>query len=169
MTGLVAGVGAKLAFGGVLKRIGEFIRSIPWFVWVGLAVAGLIAFLAISRGNWIDRAKGAEAQLAAICEVTRKAANNPKLACKDAPEQVRLLGKAVTDLKGAIARQNAAVAEMGATTKRQQEAAAVAQKRAEKRADRAEDTAAGLLASSRSKGRQERPCEPSEALVEAWR
>lgn len=169
MTGLAAGVGAKLAFGGVLKGIGGFIRSIPWYIWLGLALAGLVAFLAISRGHWMERAQTAETQLNVICADVRKAAGNPKLGCKDAPEQIRLLGKAVADLKGAIGRQNAAVTQLGAETKRQQQASAVAQKRAEKRAGLASGTAEGLMASSRSRDRQERPCEASEALQEAWR
>lgn len=154
--------------GGLLKSAWSFIKSIPWQVWVGLAVVAVIAFLFISRSHWIDRAHGDEAQLAEICQMTRVAANRPRLDCKQAGKQIKFLGEAVTKLKAAIDHQNAAVDAWKAEAARQQAAATEARKVADKRAGRAESVAERAKASAAKAPPAGAPCEPSEIMKESW-
>lgn len=133
----------------------------------GLGALALIAAFFWFRGALNERAELRDWQ-DQVTVATRLAADNPKLAKKDVAQQVGLLGKAISDLKAGIANQNAAINAHAEETKRQQEAATVARKRALQRAERAEATASRLNASSRSSAATARPCEPSEALTEAW-
>lgn len=163
----VGGIGAAAfifpAFG---KMLFGFLRAIPWYAYVVAAIIGLIAFLAISRGNWIDRAKGAEAQLAAICQATRQAAKNPKLDCDKTLAQIRELGTSLETTTNALNRQNSAVSKWKSEADRQQGLAAAAVKKAKPRADSALATASRLNASAAKAPANQ--CEPSEALKEAW-
>jgi hypothetical protein len=170
----VGGIGAAaflfppfgLFLGRALKGVLNFLRAIPWQVWLGLAIAGIIVFLVISRGNWKDRAEAAETELSTLCAATREAAANPKLDCKRAAAQIRELGASLKNTTDALKRQNTAVSSWKAEAGRQQAAAAAAAKKAKPRADRALSTAERLKASAaRAPANQ---CEPSEALKEAW-
>jgi len=134
----------------------------------GLAAALILLSLIAERTRWMHRAHDAEAQVAAACDATKGAAANPKLACKDMPQQIRLLGQAITDLKAGIAKQNAAVTALATESDRQKAEAAVAVSRAQGRAQAAQATSDRLAASSRSGGAVAKPCEPSKALVGAW-
>jgi hypothetical protein len=135
----------------------------------GLVAALLLLGLIADRGRWMRRAHGDEAQLAEVCAATRDAAVNPNLGCKSAPKQIRLLGQAIADLKAGIARQNAAVAALGAESERQKAEAAKAVEKAQGRAEGAQATAERLAASSRSGEASAKPCAPSKALTGAWK
>jgi hypothetical protein len=130
-----------------------------------LIVVGLVLGLRHYRNLANDRAD----KLAAICQATREASGHPKLKCGDVPAQIQFMGEAVTALNNAIRTQNAAVASLGEQTKAQQAEAAKAVLNAQGRAKAAEATSARLTASSRSGGAPGAPCEPSEALKDAWR
>lgn len=137
---------------------------------IGLAVAAaaILSFVLMAF-HWKEQAADRAEKLALICQTTRDAAVNPKLACKDVPVQITLLGKAVTNLKAGIASQNFAINRMADATKAAQDAAATAQKRASQRVERVEATSTRLSASSRSSVSQAKPCAPSKALTETWR
>lgn len=151
-----------------LKLLG-FLKAIPPMVWVAIAVAAALGLLIHDRNNWKAKADDRGAKLVTICQATRDAAGKPKLDCGQAALQIKYLGQAVGTLRAGIARQNAAVASLGAETARQQADAAQARKAAEKRASKAESASERLLASARSSERQTKPCEPSKALEGAWR
>lgn len=165
----LAGPAAMLAFGrGALG----FLAKIPWQVYVIAALAALLAFLTISRGHWIDRARGDEAQLAAICQAARIADHNPKLDCSKSAAQIMLLGQALEATTAAIGRQNEAIQRLAAATAREQAAAAQARHSAERPARDAEATAARFDAEARSAAAQRAPgaiCAPSKALQEQWK
>lgn len=140
------------------------------FKLIGAGVAALILLaLVADRVRWMHRAHNAEGQVAAACTATREAAANPKLSCGRMPEQIRLLGKSIADLKAAIATQNAAVNALGAKSKADQAAAASAAKVAEKRAQGAEATAERLRASARSSVAPSASCKPSRVVEEMWK
>jgi hypothetical protein len=135
----------------------------------GLVAALILAGLLADRGRWMHRAHNAEATNAAYCIDARQAANNPKLDCKQTGQQIIELGRTIGTLTTALHKQSDAVAAMGAETVRQQKAAEDARKAAEKRAGAAQSTVERLSASARAPERQSKPCEPSKALVGAWR
>lgn len=159
------GPAAMLGFG---KSIFGFLAEIPWQVYAIAALAGLIAFLFISRGHWIDRAHGDEARISSLCQATRDAAANPTLDCKDTDAQIKLLGQAVSTLKGELARQNAAITALGQQTAQERAAAEKAYKIAQERAQEAQAISQRLEASSRSAPAQAASCAPSKALSEQW-
>jgi hypothetical protein len=153
--GIVALI-AKFGLNVVLGKAASLIKAVPLWVWPALAVAGIFAWTVHSRNHWKALATDRGDKLTVICQATRDAAGRPRLACGQVPVQIKLLGKAVGDLKGAIGRQNAAVAALGAKTLEQQAQAAQATKAAQKRADKA------LATSQRSGG-------IGSPLAAAWR
>lgn len=157
-----------------LKPIGEFLSRVPWYAYAAVALVGLLLWLVISRGDWIDRAHADEARLTALCQATRDAARNPKLDCGATEKQIQLLGQAVDTLKGSLAQQNAAVKALGDQTKAEQIAAEKASQAAQERADEAQAVADRLLASSHSAAGKSGPaatpgCQPSTTLQDQWR
>jgi ABC-type lipoprotein release transport system permease subunit len=135
---------------------------------IGLGVLAFIALLAMVNGWRVER-DHLRAQVTAACDATREASANPKLDCKAMPQQIRLLGKAVLDLKFAIIDQNTAIGEMAAESERQRRNAVQAAEKARQRANGAEDAANRLIASASDPARQKQPCEPSAALKGAWK
>jgi hypothetical protein len=138
---------------------------------IGLAIAAaaILSFVLLAF-HWKHQAADRKEQLATICAATRTVAANPKLACKAVPQQITLLGQAITDLKAGIAKQNAAIDAMGKESARQQADAAKAAQDARERARGAEATAERLRASAHSTQRLPGGvCEPSKAVQETWR
>lgn len=136
---------------------------------IGIGVAALILLaLVADRVRWMHRAHNAEGQIVAACTATREAAAN-KVDCKRMPEQIRLLGTAIKDLKAGIATQNAAVNALGAKSKADQAAAAQASQAAQARARGAEATAERLRASARSTVAPSAFCKPSKVVEEMWK
>jgi hypothetical protein len=129
-----------------------------------LAVVGFV-WMALS---WKQQRDDLRAWRGDVVAATRSAAGNPRLASEAVPQQVELLGRAIADLKGAIGRQNDAVAELGARSAQLQDEAAKASRSASQRVSRVEGARDRLEASSRTGG-AERACVPSKALEEAWR
>jgi multidrug efflux pump subunit AcrA (membrane-fusion protein) len=143
----------------------------------GLSTAKLIAFAIAAAAiigfvTWSfslrTRLEHRDAQLAAICAATRTAANQPKLDCKQVPQQIGFLGQTVTALSNALKAQNSAVEALGQQSADQQQKAAQASQAAQGRAREAEATSTRLNASSRSGEALAKPCAPSRALKEAW-
>lgn len=130
-----------------------------------IAVLGFV-FLALS---WRSERNALRDWQAVTLAATRDAVANPKLKARDVPQQVRLLGQAVAGLKSSIARQNAEIDRLDRLTAEQQRNAAEAAQAARTRAKAADRASGSLIASSRSSERLAKPCEPSEALKEAWR
>lgn len=108
-------------------------------------------------------------KLATICQQTRDSSGQPKLKCSEVTKQIQFMGEEIGTLRTSFNKQSAAVAAMGVETERQQAEGAKASKVAEKRAQGAEATSTRLTASSRSSAAQAKPCEPSKALMEAWK
>lgn len=137
---------------------------------IGSLVAILIVFgLVAERSRWMHRAHSAEAENATVCAAIRAAADNPKMDCKRAAQQVGLMGQSIADLKAGIAHQNTAVNALAAESDRQKAEAAKAVLSARGRAREAQATSDRLAASSRSGGAVAKPCDPSKALEGAWR
>lgn len=74
----------------------------------GLAAALFLLGLIAERARWMHRAHDAEAQVTAACDATRKAANRPKLDCKQIPQQIQFLGDALNDVRAKTAAAQAA-------------------------------------------------------------
>lgn len=143
----------------------------------GLSTVKLIGFLAVillvlglvaERGRWMHRAHSAEAENATVCAAVRAAANNPKMDCKLAAQQIGLMGQSIADLKTGIAHQNTAVHALAAESDRQKAEAAKAVLNAAARARASQVTSDRLAASSRSGAVQAKPCEASKVLSDAW-
>lgn len=133
---------------------------------IGLAALFLLGLIA-ERGRWMHRAHSAEAELATICASVRAAADNPKMDCKRAVQQIGLMGQSIADLKTGIAHQNAAVSALATESERQKAEAAQASRKAVTRAHEAEATASRLIASARSNV-PSRACEPSKTVKDTW-
>lgn len=146
---------------------------IPRFSTAKLIGAGVAALMLIGLLLGLEHYKSlAESRgetLAFICQSARDASANPKLSCKSVPAQIKGLGESLKATKDALARQNAAVAALGAETKLQQKIAAEASRKAAERARGAEAASTRLTSSSRSGERLAKPCEPSKELTGAWR
>jgi hypothetical protein len=144
---------------------------IPGLSTIKLIGIGIAAFLLLGliaeRGRWMHRAHNAETELATICAAVRAAADNPKMDCKRAAQQIGLMGQDIVNLKVGIAHQNAAVSALNVESERQKAEAARASQNARVRANAAEATAERLRASARS-STPSRACEPSKTLQEAW-
>ncbi|HVL29542.1 MAG TPA: hypothetical protein VM326_02330 [Sphingomicrobium sp.] len=140
---------------------------------LGLALAALVLLgLVSSRNQWKAEAERFDSEAQAMFVATRAASGNPKLIRRDTVQQIQLLGSSLARCKGAIERQNQAVAELGARTAEQQRAAAEASLKAATRAGAALATSERLMASARgggAPGGSQAACEPSAALKEAWR
>jgi hypothetical protein len=132
----------------------------------GLVAILLVLGLVAERSRWMHRAHTAEAENATVCAAIRAAADNPKMDCKRAAQQVGLMGQSIANLKAGIAKQNAAVNALATESDRQKAEAAKAVSSAQGRAREAQATSARLAASSRSGGPA---CEPSKVLKGAWR
>lgn len=135
----------------------------------GVVLALALAFLVHEYKYWHGQATTARNQLAEICSAAKDAANNPKLDCKDTARQVRELGAGLQATTSALNRQSAAVDALAKTSADQQRNATQASQEARQRAKGAEDVSAGLRASARAPERAAKPCEPSDALKEAWK
>jgi hypothetical protein len=78
---------------------------------IGGAVAALLLLgLIFGLKHYKSLAESRGEQLAIICAATRTASGQPKLDCKQAPQQIQFMGQAIATLKAGIAKQNAAVA-----------------------------------------------------------
>lgn len=135
----------------------------------GIAVALALAVAVHLARYWHAQATAARDQVTAICSAARAAAHNPKLDCRDTAEQVRTLGDSLEQTTGALERQSAAVNALAVKTAELQQSASAATQAGRERAADAQRVAGGLIASSRSSERVAKPCEPSEALKEAWK
>lgn len=134
----------------------------------GLGIIAVLGFIALSL-HWKAQAADRKQQLATICTVVRDASNNPKLKCADMPKQIALMGESLNATRSALDRQNAAVAALEARTAQQQRETSQASQDARTRAKGPERVSDSLSASSRSTERLAKPCEPSKALMEAWK
>lgn len=132
----------------------------------GLVVALVVLGLIADRGRWMHRAHNAEAENATVCAAVRAAADNPRMDCKLAAQQVGLLGQAIVNLKAGVVHQNAAVSALATESARQKAEAAKAVLSAQGRAREAQATSSRLTASSHAGGP---PCEPSKVLKGSWR
>lgn len=135
---------------------------------IGIGVLAVIGLLVMVMG-WKSERDALRVWQTEVLTATRDASANPKLGKKAVAEQVKLLGQAVKDLKGAIARQNSAIDQLAKTSAAAQAAAAQASQKAEKRAEGALAVSGRLNASARSGESQAKPCEPSKTLTETWR
>lgn len=137
---------------------------------IGMAAGALaiVAFVLLAF-HWKHQASDRKEQLAAICTATRTAADQPKLDCKQVPQQIRFMGDAIKTLRTAITAQNAAVDMLARKSATDQAAAVKASQAAQERARAPEATSTRLTASSRSGERLTKPCLPSRTLTEAWR
>jgi len=156
-------------------------NALLWKILGGALIALALLGLLSSRNHWKAEAKRFDAEAQSLFEATRAAASNPKLVRRDTAAQIQLLGSGLAECKAGLARQNAAVAELGAKTAEQQKAAAEASLKAATRAGAALATSERLMASARAGAAQgslpagQSPglpaaaaCEPSAALKEAW-
>ena len=140
---------------------------------IGLGVGALaLIFLVAMVLDWRSERNELRAWQDSVLTTTREASANPKLKARDVPQQIRLLGQSVAELKAAIARQNAAVDAIAKESAKAQEDAQKATSAAKERANAAEATADRLRASAARPRAGNAPscaCEPSETLKEAWR
>lgn len=135
---------------------------------MGVGLLAVVAFVLMALG-WKKDAADRKEKLGVICAATRQAAGNPKLACKDVPVQIQLMGGSIANLKAGISRQNAAVDAMGQASAKAQQDADKAVSAAKERAKGASAASDRLSASARSSERQTKPCEPSKELERSWR
>lgn len=142
--------------------------AIMKLIGIGVGILALIGLLLTING-WRVSSAERKAKLEVICQATRSAANNPKLACGQVAVQIKELGDSVANLKAGIEKQNAAVDALGAKSKADQAAAAEASKLAVKRAQGAEATAERLRASAGVPRKSEGPCDASKEAQNAWR
>ena len=137
---------------------------------IGIAVA-LAIFIGFAL-HWKHQAADRAEKLALICQTTRLASANPKLACGQVAVQITEMGTSLKNVTAALDKQNAAVDAMGAKTVEQQAEAAKAVLNAAGRARSAEASAERLRASARSDGAPAgsvAACKPSKTLEGAWR
>ncbi len=131
----------------------------------GLAVLIFIGFAL----SWRSERNSLRVWQGEVVAATREASANPKLSKSQVALQIQLLGKDIAQCKGALGRQNEAVAALASETVKQQALAKQAEKRAQERGKGIEATRLGLEASARAPAAQAKPCAPSRALTEAWR
>lgn len=169
----IGGVGAAAIgiFGapallGVGRSALGFLAKIPWQAYAVAALIGVLAFLIISRGHALDRARKDEASLAQICSAVRDAAGRPHQDCGLAVRQIQALGASVKTLETALADQNERFRELGRKSAAQQAAKAQAERQAMRRANHAESVAERLERSSRTPPAV--PCRPSKELEQQW-
>jgi hypothetical protein len=65
----------------------------------GLVAILLVLGLVAERSRWMHRAHTAEAENATVCAAIRAAADNPKMDCKRAAQQVGLMGQSIANRK----------------------------------------------------------------------
>lgn len=150
----------------------SFFSGLPWKL-IGYAAGALaIVALLLTINGWRVHAAERKAELQAICQATRAASGQPKLKCSEVGKQIKFMGEAISTLSDSLAKQNAAIAALGAESKRQQAEADKAAAGAAGRARAAEQAAERLRASARAgvpSGAAAGVCEPSKALSEAWK
>jgi hypothetical protein len=134
----------------------------------GLAALALIALVATVLG-WRSERNALRARVAATCAVTKAAADNPRLSCKAVDAQIRELGRSIANLKGALARQNAAVTALSDASAKAQDEAVKAISASKERVKAAQGQSDRSAASARDPARGKAPCEPSAELKGAWR
>lgn len=132
---------------------------------MGVGLLAVVAFVLLAF-HWKAQAADRKEKLAIICTATREASDNPKLGCSNVVVQIGAMGVSLKDTKAALARQNAAVAELGAKSTAQQAESARAVSKAAERSKSALATSARLGASAKAGGP---PCVPSDALKGSWR
>lgn len=173
LLGLGGGVGALAYFMGPAALLGfaksalKLLARIPWQIWLGAALAALLAFLIISRGHALERAKAAEARNDQICATVRKVAGRPRQDCRLAELQIQAFGRSIGELEGALADQNSAIRALAKKQAVERAAGAAAERQARSRGAEAESIAAKLIASSKKAPAQ--PCAVSKALEEQWK
>lgn len=171
--GLSGGLGAIAYFMGpsaligIARSIWGFLAKIPWQIYLAAALAGLIAFLMISRSHALERAQAAESRNAEICAAIRQAAGRPHQDCRLGERQIQAFAKSIGNLEGALADQNDRIRELGRKNAALQSAAQLAKRQAANRASEAESIAARLKASSSKAPAQ--PCAVSKVLEEQWK
>lgn len=134
----------------------------------GIGLIAVLGFIALALSWKAERNELRDWQ-AVVVSATQDASANPKLLERDVPQQIRLLGEAVADLKSSVGRQNAAIDQLTKRTQEQQRNASEALQDARTRARAAEGASARLMASSRAERGSEAVCEPSETVKELWR
>lgn len=134
---------------------------------LAVAAAAILSFVLLAF-HWKAQAADRKEKLTIICTATREASDNPKLGCGNVVTQIGAMGVSLKDTKAALARQNAAVADLGAKTTAQQAEAARASVKAQERSKGALVTSARLTASAHSATAVAKPCLPSDALKGAW-
>lgn len=163
----LAGLGIRAFLGGAIKRAWAFARSIPWQIWLALALAALIAWLAIGRAHALEHARASDARNAAICAQIRRSAARPRQDCRLAELQIQAFAASIAELDGALADQNARIRELGRKNAQLQSEAQAAKRQAASRAAEADSVAARLKASSSKAPAQ--PCPVSNVLEEQWK
>lgn len=151
MTGLVAGVGAKVAANALVTKATGLLSAIPKPVWEALAVIGyMLALIALHQHY-------ARAAIAAA-KIEQKAGDDKQLQQSVANEAA---------MRATIATQNAAIADLAAKSTAQQKAASEARQAAQERASAAEAVAQRMRASAAQRP-SSGPCATSKALQEQW-
>jgi hypothetical protein len=134
----------------------------------GLGALAIVALFTMVMG-WETERDHLRTQVAATCAVTREAAANPKMDCKNVDAQIREIGLSVVNLKIAIIEQNDAVRRMSDASAKAQDEAVKAISSAKERVKAADATADRLRASASDNQRKKAPCEPSDELKGAWK
>ena len=134
----------------------------------GLGIIAVLGFIWLAL-SWKNERDALRDWQTVVVSATADASGNPKLRAADVPKQIRELGSSLETVKSSLARQNAAVTALEARTEQQQREASQASQDARTRAKGPERVSDSLSASSRSTERLAKPCEPSKALMEAWK
>lgn len=135
---------------------------------IGIGALAIIAFVLMAF-HWKHQAADRAEKLEIICKATRDAADNPKMNCGNVTLQIGELGASVKNSKAALDRQNSAVKAMADASAKARHDAEKAVSAAKERAKAAESVSDRLAASASDPARKKAPCEPSKALVGAWR
>jgi hypothetical protein len=141
---------AKAFFGGAVKRGWTRLTGLNGMQLLCLALAVLLVVEHVALILSHRHSAKVEKQLAASAQALNTSRRNE------------------ATLRAAIARQNAAIADLTAKSKAQQKQAAEASQAAAERAKSAEAVSDRLKASSRSVPAPAASCEPSAALKEQW-
>lgn len=139
--------------------------------WYLLPIAALFAALIVTRGTLAEAKRDRDAAQAfnrTIHAATREAARNPRLAIKDVPLQITLLGSAVVKLKDGLGRCNSTARAAADRDAENQRTAATRLKQLEAR-DRGRIALIDELKRSAARPRKPGTCEASEVVKGAWR
>lgn len=170
LAGLGVAIATKLSgVGGLLKSVGKLAAKIPWYVYLGLAIAAAFLWTVHDRNKWKTKAVDYNAEAVGDYQAAKTASANPDLARRDTAKQIVALGQSLKAVTDALNRQNAAVKALGDETARQQAEAKKAVGAATARASEAEVISARLKAESHSgAGKAASACEPSDLVKEQW-